>query len=89
MSYYIKDPDAVLDYTFDWTNWLQSGEQITSNTVAVQSGLTAGTKTASATSVSQFVSGGTIGTTYTVACRITTNQNRTDERTIYISVEHR
>ena len=36
--YIDKDPEAVLKYTIDWTNWLASGEQIVaSNTITINS----------------------------------------------------
>ncbi|GHG09793.1 phage fiber-tail adaptor protein [Streptomyces hydrogenans] len=42
-----------------------------------------------ASTVTVRLSGGALGTTYEVACRITTSQGRTDERTIGIRVTDR
>ena len=86
---FYKDPDAELDWEFDWSSWLATGETISSSTVTVQTGLTAGTKSATTTAVTQWLSGGTADTTYTVACKIVTSAGRTDERTIYIHVTSR
>lgn len=99
---FYKDPNAVLDFKFDWraltngsaggvSDWLASGETITERTVTVQSGLTkdSDSLTDSNTSVTVWLSGGTEGETYTVTCRIVTSAGRTDERTIYIRVEDR
>ena len=97
---YAKDPQAVLDYAFDWKyatsaaraaaatpdGWLASGETISSYTVTLQSGLTAGTHTNADGVVTAWVSGGTAGSYYTVACRIVTSQGRTDERSIRLHV---
>jgi hypothetical protein len=33
-----KDPDAVLDYVFDWSSWLAEGETITAAEVTAVSG---------------------------------------------------
>jgi hypothetical protein len=85
-----KDPQAVLDWAFDWSRWLAAGEEITGTpVVTVQSGLTKDSQSNTTTKVTVWLSGGTLGTTYSVACRITTNQGRTDERTIGIRVTDR
>lgn len=85
-----KDPQAVLDWAFDWSNWLAASETIAGTpVVTVDSGLTKDTQSNTTTKVTVWLSGGTLGTTYKVACRITTNQGRTDERTIGIRVTDR
>jgi len=100
MPTYIKDPDAILDYKFDWkaktnlsgnTDWLESGETISSFTITAASGLTVDSSALSDTntSVTVWLSGGTDGTTYDLACKIVTSLGRTDERTASISVEER
>jgi hypothetical protein len=85
---YVKDPDAVLDYQFDWSRWLQPAETISAHTATV-TGATRDSSAHSDTSVTVWVSGGTAGTTATVACRITTSANRVDERTVALQVRHR
>lgn len=84
-----KDPSDVLDWAFDWSNWLATGETIASHTVTVQSGLTLDSSTDTADTVTAWISGGTVGVKYTVACLINTDQGRTAERTIYIQVAQR
>lgn len=88
---YIKDPADVLDYKFDWSAWLDDGETISSRTVTVASGLTKDSDsiTDTSTSVTVWLSGGTAGTVYDVACLIATSANRTVERSIKIRVENR
>jgi hypothetical protein len=85
---FIKDPESVLDYVFDWSSWLASGETISSFTITVPTGLTEGTgATASsqaAGKVTIWLSSGTDGTEYAVECKIVTSSGRTDERTIWI-----
>jgi hypothetical protein len=85
---YIKDPDAVLDYEFDWSRWLTGGETIASH-VATVTNATRDSSAHSGTSVTVWVSGGTVGDTATVACRITTSAGRIDERTIRLRVRNR
>lgn len=85
---FLKDPDAVLDYEFDWSEWLASGETISSTTVTV-TGVTLDSSPNDSTSVVAWVSGGTDGAVATVACRITTSAGRTDERTITLRITER
>lgn len=89
MRTFVKDPDAVLDYKFNWSDWLATGETISSATVTVQSGLSKDSQTNSTTDVTVWLSGGANGQVYTVQCRITTNQLRTDDRTFLIRVSDR
>lgn len=90
MRTWTKDPQAVLDWAFDWSNWLASGETITGTpVVTVDPGLTKDSQSNTGTVVTVWLSGGTLGITYKVACRITTNQGRTDERTIGIRLTDR
>ena len=85
-----KDPQAVLDWAFDWSNWLATSEAIVGTPViTVDSGLTKDSQSNTTTKVTVWLSGGTLATTYKVACRITTNQGRTDERTIGIRITDR
>lgn len=87
---FTKDPDAVLDYAFDWaTYWLESGETISSHVVTVGAGLTNDSDSETDGVVTAWLSGGAVGTTYDVACKIVTSCGRTDERTIEIVVEER
>lgn len=98
----IKDPSAVLDYVFDWapltngragatSDWLASGETISSKTVTAESGITVDSSsiTDSSTSVTVWLSSGTAGSNYLVTCRIVTSGGRTDERSIRLLVRQR
>lgn len=89
MTLFVKDPDAVLDFQFDWSEWLEAAETIDTSTTTVETGLTKDSESASTTTATIWLSGGTAGTTYDVANRVTTSSGRTDERTIQIRVENR
>ena len=89
MSLYKKDPDAVLDFAFDWSSWLAESETINTYTVTVMSGLTLDSDSQADGVVTVWLSGGTAGNWYSVACRIVTSAGRTDERTMRIRVEDR
>lgn len=97
----IKDPDAVLDYLFDFAaltngqedatdDYLESGEVITSidSVTSSSADLTVDSSDLinSGTSVRVWLSGGVAGVSYTVTCRITTSLDRTDDRSMIIRV---
>lgn len=83
-----KDPDAVLDYVWDWSSWL-AGDTITSHTVTAADGITVDSSTVADGAVTVWLSGGVARTTYEVACRINTAGGRTDERTSKFYVQER
>jgi len=76
-----KDPDAVKDYPWDWSKWLQQGEIIDRVDWIVPDGITDSDTTFTDTSATIWLSGGSVGYDYPVTCRITTNQGRTDDQT--------
>lgn len=84
---FVKDPAARLDYTIDWSAWLEpDDDSITSASVpSPPSGLTVQTTTWTATLTTTWISGGTAGTSYDVTVRIETGGGRIDERTIVIA----
>ena len=93
----LKDPSAVLDYAYDWTEWLANGETIAVDsetgekliTITADTGITVDSSTEDDGKVTVWLSGGTAGINYKVACLITTSAGRTDERTIWIKVVER
>lgn len=86
---FVKDPEAVLDYAFDWSDWLEDDETISSHDVTVGTGLTKDSAGESAGMVTAWLSGGTHNEDYIVACKVTTSLSRTDERSINIRVRER
>lgn len=86
-----KDPQAVLDYVFDWTDWLaENGDAIASYSVTVD-GVTKDSDSRVGARVTAWLSGGTVDTIASVTCRVVTNSTpaRTDERTIYLRIRAR
>lgn len=90
---FIKDPSATLDYVFDFTPWLATGETITAATVAAPVGITVAPTgfptVVAATSVTVWLAGGTEGVRYAVTVHITTSAGRQDDRTINVRVVQR
>ena len=87
---YIKDPNAVLDYSVDWTLWL-AGDQIATSEWILEpdSDLEAAVDTKTASKATVWLRGGVAGTTYLATNRIMTVGGRTDDRTISIRVQDR
>ena len=87
----LKDPDATLDYVWDWTAWLaEIADTISTITITQETG---GPTTVSSSHVSglvtAFISGGTLGATHQVICKIVTAGGRTEERSIYLKMRVR
>ena len=88
----VKDPDAVLDYTFDWTEWLDAlADTLADHQVIAEAGLTLETSSIVGKKVVAWLSGGTEGTTYRVTCRVTTASSppRIDDRSIFVKIKER
>ena len=86
---WVKDPSSVLDWHFDWLDWLETGETIIASTMTADSGLTIAADSHTDTNTTSWLAGGTSGSQYTVTNRITTNQGRIDDRSITIRVMQR
>lgn len=89
MNKWKKDPSDVLDYEVNWSKWLQAGETLAARTVTPDAGITVDSAVLGVDKVTIWLSGGTVGNTYRIGCRITTTAGRTAERSIRITVEER
>jgi hypothetical protein len=89
MPTFTKDPDAILDYGFNWTNWLADGEKLFSSAWTVPTGITKETESHTDYASMVWLSGGTAGVTYEVINHIVTDSGREDDRTIKIKVQER
>lgn len=87
-SSWIKTDAEVLDYKFDFSDWLPTGDTISTRTVTPETGITVDSSsiTDTSTSVTVWLSGGTVDTDYNVTCLVTTTQGRTAERFVTICV---
>jgi len=92
MTTYQKDKSGKLDYTIDWSDWL-NGDIIASSTWTVPSDLTqvsAGIDSP-ATTTTIWLTGGTLGSFHKVSNKITTNTSpqRIATRSIYLEIVKR
>lgn len=88
------DPQARLDHTWDWGDWMPTGDYIASYQLLPETGITfdedsvhtSPTSGQPLTAVTAWVSwepGVVIGTRLGITCRITTLEGRVDDRTLY------
>lgn len=85
-----RDPDSILDYTVDWSNWLAPLADVIVSVVWVpSSGITVESFSNTSATATAFVSGGVADADEFVTCRITTAGGRTDDRTIHFSMFQR
>ena len=82
----IKDPEAVLDYSIDWSDWL-GADVISVSTWTVPSGITKDSDSSTATVAIIWLSGGSANTDYTLTNKIVTTAGRTALRSIVVSVK--
>lgn len=81
-----QDPQAVLNYEWDWSLWLHAGETIVSYTlVADPAGVLTITPSDTPTAVTALVGGGIHGTTYEITNHIVTSEGREDDAIISIT----
>jgi hypothetical protein len=76
-----KDPNAVLDYTLDWSDWLET-DTIAASTWVVDAGLTKDSDSFTPTTTTVWLSGGTAGRVYEALNRIVTAGGRTADRVL-------
>jgi hypothetical protein len=92
-----KDVEARLTYTFDWTDWLPTGDTVSAVTYTLQvrandpdplirhsSGITGASK-----KTYVELGGGAIGKVYTITCQVTTADGLIDRRAFRVKVENR
>lgn len=85
-----KDPEAILDYVIDWTQYLAPEEVIQDFNVTCEGGgVTVSGSTEADGRVRFMLSGGVAGRDYSIVCEIITNAGRTDQRTINLPVRQR
>jgi hypothetical protein len=86
---FTHDPNAVLDYVVDWSDWLDEADSISSHTATATTGVTVASSSVVGDTVVAWLSGGTAGNDYTVTVHITTAANRQDDRTFVLFCRER
>ncbi len=93
MNYYLKDPGATIDYSFDWTAGYLNGQTVTGSGWTTQPAETGGVSVvstaASPTQTSALLGGGVAGRVYRITNRVIFSDGRSDERQVVLRVEDR
>lgn len=79
---FVKAPEDILDFEWDWSVWLPTGDTIASVDWTADSGVTIEDSPASTnttTNATVWLGGGTAGDTYNVTCQITTAAGRVSQ----------
>ena len=88
-----KDPDALLDYGFNWAPWLPTGDTIASATWTIapvcEGGLEVDHQTETTKIASVWLTGGNVGQSYDVTCHVVTAGGREDDRSFRVNVLER
>lgn len=96
-SYIVKDPGTEIIYSIDWSQWLETSDDLATSTFTVvdivgdAANLTISSQGINAVDQQTYVelAGGTAGETYTVKNTITTDNGITDVRRFRVRVEDR
>jgi hypothetical protein len=81
-----KDPDAVLDYSVDWSDWLVLGDTIASVAWTVPPGITSISNTYSTNVATIWLAAGTLGKVYTITCEVTTAAGRVEDHSFELQI---
>lgn len=85
----IKDPQAKLDYVFDWSDFLEAGETIVTKTVVVTSGdVVVGASEIQGEVVRAWIDGGTEDSLATVTCSIVTSAGREQDLELNLQIHN-
>lgn len=88
---YDHAPGANLDYGFDWSDFLTTGETIATSSWTATSGITLSNPSVTGSITATFAAGGVEGVLYTLTNTIVTNASpaRTDIRTLVLSCKRK
>lgn len=93
MAFLLIDPDEKLDFTVDFSTWLDTGVTISGVPVwtVTPTGPVLGNQANTTTKSTIFVSGCTLGQVYRLSCKAVTNATtpQTVERTITLRCEQK
>lgn len=93
MSFYLKDPQARVDYSIDWGPRYLDGQTITASQWTVtpdeDGGVAVDMSSHDLTRTAVTLTGGVPGHVYRVGNRVTLSDGRSDERSLTLRVEER
>ena len=92
MPFATKDPQAQLDFGFNWSQWVATGDEINSASWELagnDNALTLSNQVLSGNESTVRATGGTVGATYRLVNTVTTSSGLTDQRTITLRIINR
>jgi len=87
-NHFIKDPDAILDYGVNWTEWI-GDDRITISSWVVPPGIIKTDESFTDKIATVWLSSGTVNQEYRLINRVQTFDGRYDDRTIIILVKQK
>lgn len=85
---FVKQPDEVLDYDVDYTDWFTNRDDVPSSYVAVaETGIVIDSSARTDNVVKVVLSGGTAGRSYKVTVRLTTDTGIVKEADFIVKVK--
>lgn len=80
-----KDPNAVLDYKWDWTDWMPPNDKIVASTFTTDDpALVVEDSLFDDLTTTAWLSGGIAGEVYIVTNHVTTDDGRQDDRSMRV-----
>lgn len=93
MSFYLKDPQARVDYAIDWGGGYLDGQSIAASSWSVApdepGGVSIDSHSFNLLASAARIAGGIAGHVYSVTNRVTLSDGTSDERSITLRVEER
>lgn len=84
MPIWLKDPDETVDYELNWAPELRDADTIASSTWIIPTGIAKDSDTHGDSTVTIWLSDGTMGTAYDLINRITTAGGRTEDQSVTV-----
>lgn len=85
----VKDPDSVLDYIFDWTDWLADIEDTIFSILFIAEGISVNSFSHDGVTATAFISGGVVDVPANLICRITTAGGRVEDCSLKFKIKER
>lgn len=83
---FYKDPDDVLEYGFDWSEWLPDGVTISTSAWTVPAGITKISDDKTDTITKIVLDGGTAGTSYSILNHIVASDSQEKDKVFVVAV---
>lgn len=87
-AFYEMDPDEVLDFSVDWSEWLATGDSISTAAWSAGDGVTIDSSSVAGAVATVWLSAPDVGERHVVTCHVVTAQGREGEQSITVYGRH-